>query len=453
MKIRGDFYMEDNKLGTDKISRLFLTLVIPSILAMVVIGVQGMVDGLFLGNFVSQNAMASVNIAMPFVQCGTAVGMIISIGGMAFMARLLGGGDVKRAQIVFKTALITLIVSAFLLCVTAQLFGQEIAQALGANAVLLEEATLYIKTVSLFLPFLLQYFLLSFVNRIIDKPHLFLVGTVVSISVNLFLNYLFIVECGFGIRGAALATGLSQVMGFLINLPPVLSKKTVINIYEGTFDWEILGKTVYNGSSEGITSVAMAVTTLVFNLTFMHYYGESGVAAFSIISYISQLSNMIIFGLVDGISPIVSFNYGANLLDRVKKVVFIAMGLNLVIGIVTYCSVYLWGDILIGFFAKGDVALIDLTYEGAKLYATMFLLCGVNILASSYFTAIGDALKSVIISASRGLIFILVGVVTLPRFFDVTGVWLVAPFADLVTLVIVFFLCRKISFQSHETKP
>lgn len=440
--------MKENNLGTEKIWKLFVTVVIPSMLAMVIIGIQGMVDGLFLGNFVSSNAMASVNIALPFLQSSSAIGMIISIGGTAFIGRLLGAGEEKSAKTVFMTSFLTLITSGIVILLVSQFYGTRIAYALGANETLVEEATVYLKIVTLFLPFLLQYYLFSFVNRIIGKPNLFLIGTIVSIVVNLILNYLFIVVLDLGIIGAGLATGISQVTGFIINIGPVLSKKTVVNLYEGKFDLKILGLVAYNGSSEGVTSISTAVTTLVFNLTFMHYYGESGVAAFTIISYISQVANLVIFGIVDGISPIISYNFGANLLERVKKVVIISIILNLAIGLLTYSILYFYGENLIGMFADGDSALIALTYEGAKLYATMFLVSGLNILASSYFTAVGDALKSILISSSRGLIFIIIGVFILPRFLGVTGVWLVAPFADLMTLLFLMYLMIKF----HKSK-
>ncbi len=436
--------MAESNLGTEKISKLFLTIVIPSMLAMVVMGLQGMIGGMFLGSNEGGNAMASVNISLPFAQASSAIGLVLSIGSTAFIGRSLGAKDYDKAKTIFKTALISLIVSAVLLQLIALIFGERISIALGASEILLEGATTYIQIITLFTPFLFLYFLNSFVNRLIGKQHLFVIGTVVNIVVNISLTCLFVAKMGLGIKGAALANGISYITGFLVNLPPVLSKKTVINIYEGKFDWKILRSVAYNGSSEGVTSAATAVTTWVFNITFMRYYGESGVTAFTIICYIANLANAIIFGVVDGVSPIISFNYGANLTKRLLKIVLIALIINFVIGAITYIVVFVFGEALIAMFADGDENIISLTYSGAKLYATMFFISGLNILASSYFTAIGDAFKSIIVSASRGLIFIIVGILVLPDIFGVTGVWLVAPFSDLVTLCIVCFMASKI---------
>lgn len=439
---------QKNNLGTEKISKLFLTIVIPSIIAMVIMGVQGMVDGLFLGNFVGSNAMASVTIVMPFIQISSGIGMIVGIGGTAFIGRTLGADDTTTAQNIFKTSFITIVISGVIILILGTFFGTNIVQLLGANEVLLNDSSLYIKTVTFFLPMLLMYYLLSFVNRIIGKPELFLIGTISSILVNVCLNYLFIVKMNLGVQGAALATGISYTVSFIINIPPILSKKSIVNVFGGKFNSKILGQVIYNGSSEGVTSVATSVTTLLFNLTFIHYYGEIGVSAFTIIGYIAQISNLLIFGVVDGISPIISFNYGAKSYERVKKVINVSIVTNFLLGVATYLIVFLFGEKLIGMFTGDNLELIEITYNGAKLYISMYFICGLNILASSYYTAIGEALKSIIISASRGLVFIIIGVTVLPRVLGVTGVWLVAPFSDLVTLLVVIIIINKSSKQN-----
>lgn len=427
----------DLNLGTEKMSKLFISIVVPSILAMLIIGMQGMVDGLFLGNFVGANAMASVNIAMPYTQFSTSIAMIISIGGTAYIGRMLGAENIKTAQDIFKTSFITLLVSGIIIVIIAVLFNEQLAVMFGADEILLKDSSVYMKITSLFIPFVFLYFLFSYTNRIIGRPELFFIGSIASIVCNLILNYVLIAKLQLGVVGASLATGTAYTVGFIINITPVLNRKNIVNIFVGEFNWKILGKVCYNGSSEGITAIAMAVTTFVFNLTFMHYYGASGVSAFTIISYITQLTNMIIFGVVDGMSPIVSFNYGAGLHSRVKEIIKICVIVNLIIGVIAYVLVYLFGATLVGFFAGGDAELIELTYEGAKVNSLAFLILGINILASSYYTAIGEAFKSVVISSSRGLTFIIIGIFTLPRIMGVDGVWLVAPFADFMTLMVL----------------
>lgn len=435
--------MNEQNLGTEKISKLFFTVVIPSTFAMVILGIQGLIDGLFIGRYVGNDAMASVNIALPYSQSLSAVAMVISIGCMAYIGRSLGANEEQTAKTVFKTSFIALLVSSFVFLALSQIFGENIAKTLGASDILLKETVLYLKIIALFLPFLFIYYLTALINRVIGSPHLFAISTIISIIINILLNYLFIVVMQKGVLGSAIATGISHFIGFAINIYPVLLKKTVVNIYEGEFNFKTLCKVCYNGSSEGVTSVSTAVTTWVFNLTFMKYYGENGVTAFSIIGYISQVATLLIFGLADGISPIVSYNFGAGLTKRVRQTLKIAIISSVFLGICIYILVFSYGESLISIFADNNTELITLTYNGAKLYGLMFFICGINILASSYFTAIGDAFKSIIVSSSRGLIFILIGILVLPKIFDVTGVWLVSPFADFITLIIVLSMTFK----------
>lgn len=139
--------------------------------------------------------------------------------------------------------------------------------------------------------------------------------------------------------GAALATGLSYSLGFFINIKPMFTKKSDVNVLEGEFSWNLLGKLLYNGCSEGITSVATAVSTWVFNLTFIHYYGDAGAESFAVVNYIGQLTTTLLFGMADGITPIVSFNYGENLRDRIDKTMKLAVICNFLISFFSFLVV------------------------------------------------------------------------------------------------------------------
>lgn len=435
---------KDDFFGTESIGGLFAKVVIPSIIAMVIMGVQGIIDGLFLGNFIGANAMASASIASPVLQIIMAFSMIIGIGGTAFIGRCLGENDIDKARDIFKSCFITIMVVSLVVIFLGGLFSEQLATLFGANDILLSGASDYIKIISILSPFAMYYMLFSFTNRIIGKPHLFLIASIVCVFANIGFNYLFIVVFQLEMTGAALATSLAYALGFAINLEPILNKKTVINIYVGKFDLDLLKKALYNGSSEGISGAATAITVLVFNLTFIHFYGESGVSAFTIVSYIAQFTSMIMFGMADGVTPIVSYNFGAKLHERVKKVMCISVIGNTIVGVIAFLTVLFFGENLIRLFADGDAGLIELTYFGAKIYAISFLFSGFNLMISAYFTSTGDALKSVMISSSRGLIFILLGIFTLPWIFDVTGVWLVAPFADVMCVFVsIFVLTRK----------
>lgn len=440
--------------GTESIPRLFAKVVVPSVLAMIVAGSQSIIDGLFLGNFVGDSAMASANIAFPFFQLIAGISTVISIGANAFLGRSLGAGNLHKAKNIFQTAFRGILGSAVVLICMGYFGNMWLAHLLGANEVLVEGSAAYIRTLALCSPFMLLYYLFSFTNRMVGFPHLLMISTVVNILSNICLNYLLIVVFQKGMVGAATATGASFALGLLINIVPLCKKTTIVNVQEGTFRWNILGTIVYNGSSEGITALASGFTVYLFNRTFMDLYGESGVTAFTIINYISQITVIMMFGVADGVSPMLSYNYGAQLLERVKKIMWTAGIFNILLGLLAYSVVFFWGEGLIASFEPDNAEVVAMASHGAKIFSLFFLLCGNNILLSAYFTSIGNAISSGIASLARGLVFIIVGILVLPRLFPKDGIWMVVPYAELMALFVGQMLLyeekrkrrRKISF-------
>jgi len=177
----------------------------------------------------------------------------------------------------------------------------------------------------------------------------------------------------------------------------------------------------------------------------MKIAGEAGVAAFTAINYIAQFGILIMFGISDGIGPILSYNYGNKKCDRLNEALKLSTKVNLAIGIVLFFILFVFGEQLVSLFANGNEAVLDLAVKGSRIYSFAFLLCGFNIINSGYFTAIGDARASIIISASRGIVFIILGIKILPMVVGTSGVWLTVPFAECMTLVIGNSLLKRSS--------
>jgi len=184
--------MSENILGTEKISKLFIKFSIPAIISMVIAGAQIIIDGIFLGNFVGQNALASVNIVQPFMQVIIGFSMIISVGSLSFIGRSLGEGKKEEAQNIFKTAFVCITIISLVIVLVGRLFSVEIAVLLGANEVLLEGVSIYTRTISIFAPLMCLMFLFGFTNRVVGKPELYLRGMILSLIVNISLDFIFI---------------------------------------------------------------------------------------------------------------------------------------------------------------------------------------------------------------------------------------------------------------------
>ena len=435
--------MQDNVLGTEKISKLFIKFSIPAILSLTIAGVQTMVDGIFLGNFVGTNAMASVNIAAPFMQLMIGMNLIIGIGGASYIGRSLGEGQVKRAQDIFKSACLFMIGLSIVILVLGFTFSHQLASFLGANDVLLADSSTYIKILALFAPFIGLSFILGVFVRCIGKPNVYLISSVASLFANIILNYVLIKQLKLGIVGAPIATGLSFTTSFLIAAIPFVKKSAVLNFFTGKFNWKLTGQLLYNGSSEGVSSLATAISTFVFNMAFMRIAGEVGVSAFTAIGYISLFASLIVCGVSAGIGPVISYNYGAQLHDRVKQMMNISCKMAIIMGSALVVLIFLFGKYLIMMFVSDNQAVLDLALHGSKIYAFTFFFNGLNILFSGYFTSIGDALSSIIVAVCRGMIFILLGISILPQFIGISGVWMTVPVAEVLTLLVVIFLFKK----------
>lgn len=266
--------MQDNLLLEGKVSKVFLTFCIPAILSMLIAGMQTIIDGMFVGNVLGTHAMASINIAAPFMQLILGMSMIESIGTQSFIGLRMGEGHIEKAQNAFKTFLYLILLVGGFITLMGVGFNDKIATFLGASDLLKPLVCTYIKTISIFTIPMAIMFLCGFSNRLIGRPDLYFKGMLVSLLCNLGLNYLFIAKLGLGITGAAMATGLSYSSALLMVILPLLDKEKLINIHLGKWDLTTVLPVLYNGSSEGIISLSVAISAYIFNMAFMSIAGE-----------------------------------------------------------------------------------------------------------------------------------------------------------------------------------
>lgn len=435
---------DETALGTKDLKSLLIQYCVPAIIAMLVTGLQAMIDGLYVGNVLGPEAMASVNLSIPFVQCIIGLTMIISIGGQSHIGIMFGMGKIKEGQDTFRTFLIMIITGAMSITLLGWLFSGEIARILGADLNLLEMTSSYIRITAMFSIPMALLFYFGFINRVIGKPELYFKGSLVGLVGNICLNYIFVVALDLGITGAALATGSAYSMGLLVVVWPILSNKYNIGVKKGSFTFTCIQPVLYNGASEGVNCLSAAITAYLFNMALMREAGPNGVAAFTAVNYIGVLGTMVLFGISDGIGPIASYNYGHNRHDRVKKVLEVAHIATFVIGALLFITLFFFGGNITGLFLKGDQELIEMAAAGGRLYSFGFLLMGYNIVNSGFFTFIGKGLESVIVAASRGIIFVGLGILILPYYLGINGVWLCVPFAELLSAIIGILLLKRL---------
>lgn len=423
--------------------RLF-RFVIPSIAMMIFTSIYGVVDGFFVSNYVGKTEFAAVNLIMPFPMMLGAFGFMIGTGGSALVAMTLGQGKKKEANEIFSMLIKVTIIGGIILSVLGIIFTREIALFLGATEDLLEHCIVYGRLLLVALtPFMLQNVFQTFLVTA-EKPKLGLYVTIAAGLTNIVLDYLFIGVFRWGLVGAASATGISQVVGgFLPLIYFIRENDSELRIVPSKVDWRLLGKACFNGSSELMTNLSMSLVNMLYNLQLMKYAGENGVAAYGVIMYVNFIFVGVFVGYAFGSAPIIGYNYGAGNQKEMKNVFKKSLIFNIVSGIVMCIIAILMAGVLSGVFVGYDAELFEMTKRGFAIYSISFIVMGLNIYASSFFTALGNGLISAVISFLRTLLFQVVCVMVLPLIWELDGIWFAIVAAESMALVLSILLLVK----------
>jgi len=420
--------------------RLF-RFVIPSIIMMIFTSIYGVVDGFFVSNYVGKTEFAAVNLIMPFPMMLGAFGFMVGTGGSALVSMSLGQGKKKEANEIFSMLIKITIVVGIILSVLGIIFTREIALALGATKDLLKHCVTYGRLLLLALvPFMLQnVFQSSLVTA--EKPTFGLVITIIAGLTNVILDFVLIGILRWGIIGAALATGISQLIGGMIPLLYFLRENTSeLRLIRARINYRALGKTCFNGSSELMTNLSMSIVNMLYNLQLLKYAGENGVAAYGVIMYVNFIFVAVFIGYAIGTAPIIGFNYGAGNKAELTNVYQKSIRFNIVAGILMCAAAISLAGTLAGIFVSYDAELLEMTKNGFTIYSLSFIVMGLNIYGSSFFTALGNGLVSALISFLRTLLFQIIAVLTLPLVFGLNGIWMAIVVAELLTLAVTIIL-------------
>ncbi len=423
-----------------------LRFVLPSIVMMIFTSIYGVVDGLFVSNYVGKTAFAAVNLVMPLLMMLSALGFMMGTGGSAIVAKTLGQGDKERANRYFSMMVYVTMAGGVVLTVLGLVFLRPIVTALGAEGEMIGECLIYgrISLASLTF-FMVQNVFQSFFVAA-EKPHLGL-GVMVAAGVtNMVLDYLFIVILGWGIAGAAVATAAGETVGGIVPLIYFSRKNTsLLQLTKTRVKGKILLKACTNGSSELMTNLSMSLVNMLYNVQLMKLAGEDGVAAYGVIMYVNFIFLATFIGYSIGSAPIVGYHFGARNHSELKNLFQKSMRLIGGWGVLLMLLAFVLSGPLAQFFVGYDTELLAMTRHGLRLYALAFLVSGFNIYGSAFFTALNNGLVSAVISFLRTLVFQMAAVLVLPRLLGLNGIWLAILVAELLALGVTlqFFMRKK----------
>ena len=423
-----------------------LRFVMPSIIMMVFTSIYGVVDGLFVSNFVGDTAFAAINLIMPVTSILGGVGFMLGTGGSALVAITLGEQKGELANRYFTMMIWISIIVGIVLSIVGLAVMKPIAVLLGATDGMLSHCVLYGSiTMGFNVSFMLQYALQAFLIAA-EKPNLGLVTTVAAGVTNMVLDALFIAVFNWGVAGAAIATGLSQCVGAVIPLVYFLrSKSSPLRLIKTKLEVKPILKACVNGSSEMVSNATSAVIGIIYNFQLLKYAGESGVASYGVLMYVQFVFAAIFIGYSMGSAPIISYHYGAGNHSELRGLLKKSNILMFLSGITMVIAAQFLAEPLAQIFVGYNLDLFTMTVRALRISTVSFVIVGFNIFASGFFTALNDGGVSAAISFLRTFIFKTAAILVLPLFFQLDGIWFADATAEIFAFVIsiIFLLVKR----------
>lgn len=422
----------------------------PTVIMMIITALYTIIDSIFVSRYVGTNGLSAINIIYPVLSVIMAIGIMFSTGGSAIIARKLGSGNEKEARENLSLIYLTGIGISVAAVVACMLFIKPLIYGLGSTEILFDLCKQYLVIMLLFTPALvIQIFGQSFIV-VAGNPNFGLSLSIAAGVVNIILDYIFIVHLNMGIAGAALATGIGYLVGAVGGVIYLFKSKSNLYFEKPKFDVRMLGESCFNGSSEMVTNIAIAIVTFMYNLILMEYLGEDGVAAITIMLYAQFLLNALFMGFSMGVAPVISYNYGAENHKQLKRVFRICIAFISVSSILVFITALWISPYMMEIFTPVGSNVYEIATKGFPLFSLSFLFVGINIFASSLFTALSNGKVSAVLSFLRTFVFIIAGLMILPPWLGVTGIWLsvAAPelLAMIVAIIVIFVYGRRYKY-------
>jgi len=433
-------------LGNEPIKKLLIKQSIPASIGILVMSLNIVVDTVFVGNWIGSIAIAAINVVLPVSFFISALGMAIGIGGSSMISRALGSMDKKRALRTFGNQITLTLILTTIMASLGLIFSDSLIPAFGGKGEIFAPAKTYYMIILYGVPFLALSMMGNNVIRAEGKPKFAMKTMIVSSVANLFLDYLFIIEFGWGMAGAGWATFISYLMGFFYILYFFLSKNSELKISLSDFglDLPILKEISALGFVTLSRQAIVSVTYLLMNNILFNLGGETSVAAYGIIGRMLMFALFPVLGITQGFLPIAGYNYGAHQFERVRESINKAILYASLLALVVFSLIMIFPEVIITIFTD-DPEIIATTPKYMRWVFAATPIIALQLIGSAYFQAIGKAVPALLLTLTRQGFFFIPLLFILPPIFGEIGVWISFPLADLLaTIVTGYFLNREI---------
>ncbi len=416
--------------------RNILKFAVPTIAMSVFMSFYTMVDGLFVSNLIGTSALSAINLTAPVIQVVTAISTMLATGGSAVIMKKMGEQKPQEAKEDFTFLILVNVAVGLVMTMLGYSLMETIFGGIGLSSEVAGYCTSYLSRYLLFtIPILLMNnFTLYMIAS--EKATLSLICSVAGGVLNIVLDYVFIGLLDMGISGAAIATGLGYSVTAVVGLFVFSRKKSLLHFTKPSFRFKVLASAATNGCSEMATALVTGIITMMFNWTMLHYVGEDGVAAVTIIMYVLMFASSLYTGYSYGVAPMLSYYYGEKNHEKLKKLVSTSLKVIAVISFVTVAASFAATKPLVSIFARPDNPVYNLAVTGNRICTLALFFIGFNIFASGMFTALSNGIVSAILAFSRSFVFMLITMLILPAILGVNGIWLATPAAELMALVL-----------------
>ncbi|MDL2214284.1 MATE family efflux transporter [Clostridia bacterium OttesenSCG-928-O13] len=416
--------------------------VVPSVAAMMVNFLYVVVDGIFVGRGVGTNALAAVNISIPYTSFVIALASMLVMGGASVTAIRMGRGDDKGANDAFMTSAVLVAGTAAILTLIGVFLPGPVAALSGASDALMQNTIDYIRYYCLFAVVNGLAMLCTTFVRNDGRPGLAFAGMVSGALANIFLDWLFVFPLQMGIKGAAIASGLGQLLSLAILSTHFLHKKGALRVRRFSFTFALARKVLWRGMPDLITQMGTPITTLCYNYVVISALGEIGVAAYSVIGYLLTLILGVFLGVSQGIQPLIGNCFGAGDTAGERYYLKAGLALNLGLSALIYAGLFIFGPQVISVF-NGDAELGRIAYEAIRIYGLSFVVASVNIIFTTYYFSTKRSGHAIAIAALRGLCLNILFILTFPSLFGAGALWWAVVAAEIGTAAVgITFLLR-----------
>ncbi len=420
-----------DKFGTGKLSSLLIGQAVPASIGILVMSLYGIIDTIFIGRWVGSLGIGAITVVLPFTFLISSIGMSIGVGGSSMIARFLGAQDKESTYKTFGNQVFTTLCFALIFVILSAYYKEEILKLFGANGDIYPYAETYFDIIIWGIPFLAWAMMSNTVIRAIGYPRLAMFTLLIPAVANLILDPILIAYFDMGMTGAAIATTVSYIFSALYTLWVFIYKQDQLRVNWSHLipHWQYIKEIFSLGSVTLSRQGIISILSIVLNNSLFSLGGEQAMAIYGILSRVLMFLNFPVLGITQGYVPILGYNYGAKLLDRVSSLTSIAIRFSTTIALCLFLTLMICAPQVIGLFTT-DVSLITSAVPALRIMFLATPLIAINLIGSAYMQSIGKALPALLLSSLKQGILLIPLILTLPLYFDLLGIWIAFPIAD-----------------------